>query len=97
MSNTKNIILAAAVHLARAHGWARLKRESVAMESGCAAGSINANFGSMDGLRDEVMRVAVERQFGPIVLEGIAARNAIAKRADLVVRFKDGDAQFTWL
>ena len=80
--NAKNRILNSAILLAKQYGWRNLKRDVVAKEAGSATGSVNHYFGTMEDLRSEVMRIAVERRIAPIVLEGLAAKHPEALRAD---------------
>ena len=60
--NAKNRILNSAILLAKQYGWRNLKRDVVAKEAGSATGSVNHYFGTMEDLRSEVMRIAVERR-----------------------------------
>lgn len=69
--NAKNRILNSAILLAKQYGWRNLKRDVVAKEAGSATGSVNHYFGTMDDLRSEVMRVAVEKRIVSIVREGL--------------------------
>jgi len=80
--NARDRILNSAILLAKQYGWRNLKRDSVAREAGCATGSVNHYYDTMDALRTEVMRIAVERRIAPIVLEGLAAKHPEALRAD---------------
>ena len=80
--NAKNRILNSAILLAKQYGWRNLKRDVVAKEAGSATGSVNHYFGTMEDLRSEVMRIAVERRIAPIVLEGLAAKHLAAILVD---------------
>lgn len=79
-------ILDAAVKLAVRTGWRRLTRDSIATSAKISTGLVSAHFGSMDNLRDEVMRAAVSRRILSIVREGIADRNKIANAAPADLR-----------
>lgn len=54
----QNRILQAAVQIARRFGVASITRDAVAIKAECSGGLVNHYFGSMDGLRREVKRVA---------------------------------------
>lgn len=65
-------ILEAAVSLAAKVGYRRITREAVANAAGVATGCINLAYGTMDRLRDAVLREAVARQHVEIVKQGLA-------------------------
>lgn len=79
-------ILAAAVKLAKAKGFAALTRDSIAEEAQVSTGLVSNYFGSMDDMRNEVMKVAVRDEILPIVAQGIVANNRFAKRAPVTLR-----------
>jgi AcrR family transcriptional regulator len=74
-------ILMVALDQARQSGYRNLTRDGVASAAEVAAGSINAAFGNMDGLRQAVMVAAVERDIPEIVAQGLADQSPIAKNA----------------
>lgn len=90
--NAKRRILDTAVEMAAVSGWRNLKRDSVAREAACATGLINAHFKTMDDLRTQVMREAVERNISSILLEGLAHKHPLAMalppdvKIDMVMR-----------
>lgn len=71
-------ILEAGVALAGERGFRNFSRNDVAERAGVAAGSVNNAYGTMDGLHDAVMEVAVERQLTAIVAGGLAVRHPVA-------------------
>lgn len=80
-------ILAAALKLARRNnGYRNLTRDKVAKEAKAAQGLVNLYFGSMAGLRDAVMRRAIEENDAKLVAQGIADRNRIALDAPTELR-----------
>lgn len=74
-------ILEAALSLAGERGYRRVTRSDVADRAGVATGSVNNAYGTMDGLRDEIMRVAVERNLAAIVAQGLADSHPAARAA----------------
>lgn len=74
-------VLAAAVSLALDVGYANITRNAVADRAGVADGSVNNAFGTMEGLRDAVMRKAVDDGHAGIVAQGLAARHPLAVAA----------------
>lgn len=79
-------ILAAALKLSRRYGYRKLTRDKVAKEAKAAQGLVNLYFGNMDGLRDAVMRRAVEENDAKLVAQGIAERNRVALDAPADLR-----------
>lgn len=55
-----NLILIAAIKVARAHGWEAMTRDNVAEEADCAVGTINNMYGTMDDLRHSVMQYTID-------------------------------------
>ena len=78
--------LAAAVKLAKRNGFAKLTRDGVAEAAKVSTGLVSTHFGSVEKLRDEVMRAAVRDEILSIVAEGIANGNRIARRAPAPLR-----------
>lgn len=79
-------ILAAAVKLAKTKGFTALTRDGIADEAKVSTGLVSNYFGSMDAMRNEVMRVAVRDEILPVVAQGIVAKNRIATRAPVTLR-----------
>lgn len=82
VQNRNRTVLEAAVALARQHGMQAVTRPRVAAESGLALGTVSNAFGGMDGLRDAVMRAAVDREILPVIAQGLAERHPAAAAAD---------------
>jgi len=74
-------LLEAAAIEARATGYTRMTRVNVTAIAGLSTGSVNHEFGTMAGLREEVMRQAVAAGDLIIIAQGLAAGDAIAKNA----------------
>lgn len=74
-------ILAAAVKLAERKGFLQVTREGVAKEAKVSTGLVSTYFGSMDKLRDEIMRVAVRDEIMAIIAAGVLSKNRVAQRA----------------
>ena len=71
-------IMSAAITLASREGYRAMTREQVAGLAGVAVGSINHEFGTMDALREAVMREAVEGERLDIVAQGLADKHPVA-------------------
>lgn len=74
-------VLDAAYQLAQHVGLYDMMRDDVARLAGVASGSVNHHFKTMDGLRDAVMRKAIQTECLSIVADGLAARNKYAQGA----------------
>lgn len=81
-------ILRAAVRLAKKRGFRAFTRSDVAVEVGCATGTVNYHFDSMDVLRMEVMREAIRREVMAVVAEGLSRRHVLVLRAPERLRRK---------
>ncbi|HKF95953.1 MAG TPA: TetR family transcriptional regulator [Gammaproteobacteria bacterium] len=79
-------ILSAAYDLAARDGWQAVRRDAVAQAAGVSAGTVSNAYGSLDALRDEVMRMAVSERHARLVLEGIVARHPAVAGADATLR-----------
>ncbi len=79
-------LIAAGVAEAAAVGFLNMKRNAIAARAGLANGSINHEFGSMDGMREAIMREAVAGGHVGIVAQGLACGHPIAKEAPEGVR-----------
>lgn len=80
-SDRRAEILDAAVRAAAAHGWQRMTRDDVARVAQASPGLVSARLGTMEKLRDEVMREAVRREVLEVVAEGVALRHRHALKA----------------
>ena len=88
----KQQILTAAIRVAaRPGGWAKLTRDAVAREAGCAEGLPSKYFGTMVSFRRSIMREAIrlaELEKAPpaiydsVIAQGLAAGDKCAQKAD---------------
>lgn len=79
-------IMRSAVSLASSGDYRTITREQVAANAGCSVGLINHEFGTMEALRDAVMREAVDTRRLDIVAQGLAAGHAVAREAPAEMR-----------
>jgi len=79
-------IMRAAVSEASRSGYRNMTRGDIASSAGVALGSINHEFGTMDGLRDAVMQEAVKTRRLDIVAQGLADGHAAARDAPAEMR-----------
>lgn len=79
-------ILEAAVKLANRAGFRKLTRDRIAKAAGVSDGLVSIYFGSMDNMRDEVMKVAVRDGHLALIAQGVADRNKIAMKAPASLR-----------
>lgn len=78
----RELILRAAVEVAREHGYLRMTREQIADRAGVSTGLVTWYCGAMDQLRKTVMQHAVADGDLTIIGQGLAGGDPIAKRAD---------------
>lgn len=78
-------ILAAAVEVAKVHGYTHLTREQVAARIGVAPSLVPHYMGTMQSLRRKIMREAVRLECLPVIAQGLAVRDphALAAPEDL--------------
>lgn len=84
----KREILDAAMPLARAHGYTRVRREAVAHAAGCSPGLISHHWGSVKQLKRSIMRHAVATGDAAVVAQGLALLDPEALKAPPEVRLK---------
>ena len=76
-------ILNAAMKVAgRPGGWAKLTRDAVAKEAGCAEGLPSKYFGTMIAFRRSIMRAAIVAEELGVIAQGLAAGDKCAQKAD---------------
>lgn len=76
-------ILTAAIKVAgRPGGWAKLTRDAVAKEAGCAEGLPSKYFGTMISFRRAIMRAAIVAENLAVIAQGLAAGDKCAQNAD---------------
>ena len=79
----KQQILTAAIRVAaRPGGWAKLTRDAVAKEAGCAEGLPSKYFGTMISFRRAIMRAAIGAENLAVIAQGLAAGDKCAQKAD---------------
>lgn len=81
-------ILVVAVKLVRKHGLSAVTRDAVAEAAGVAQGTVNVYFGSIAGLREEVMQRAVEERDAQLLAQGLVERHPVAMKAPESLRRK---------
>ena len=79
----KSEILNAAIKVAgQPGGWSKLTREAVAREAKCADALVSKYFGTMITFRRTVMRAAIMRADLSVLVQGIAAGDKYAQKAN---------------
>lgn len=80
-SRRRAVLLSAAVAEAHEHGYRNITRDGVGARAGIAASNVNHEFGTIDNLREEVLREAIEAGHLDIVRQGIANADPLALAA----------------
>lgn len=80
-SARRTALLAAALAEAAEHGYRNITRDAVARRAGLAAGSVNHEFETVEGLRNAVMTEAIETGALDIIRQGIANADPLAVAA----------------
>ena len=89
VENSKQQILAAAIRVsARPNGWAKLTRDTVAIEAGCATGLVSKYFGTMQTFRRAIMRECVRIECVAVIAQGLAAGDPNARKASDALKRK---------
>jgi AcrR family transcriptional regulator len=83
----KKHIVDIAVELAKKHGYRNINRDMIAKEAG-VSGSLISQYFSMNGLRENVMEVAVMREIPEIIAQGILDQNILAMTVSPSLRKK---------
>lgn len=78
--------MAAALKLARAGHYARLRREDIAREAGVSQGLVTLHLGTMVNLPRSIMRAAVRERCLVVIGQGLAAGDKQARKAPPDVR-----------
>lgn len=79
-------ILAAAVSLARKHGYMLVSREQIATAAKCSPATVSHVFGTMRQMRRAIMGEAIRLRDPIIVAQGIALRDSRAIHVDAELR-----------
>jgi len=77
----KGEILEVAIALSKTHGYNRVTRDQVADAAGVSMGLVTHRFGTMNQLRRDIMRRAVEGGIVEIIAQGLAMGNPHAEKA----------------
>lgn len=79
------MIVDAGINIIRADGWDAVTRKTISDTANIGLGTVNHAFGSMDKLRDELIRYAIKNAKEPAMLKAIATSlvqgNEVAKSA----------------
>lgn len=79
---SKESILAAALELAREHGYTNVTRDAVAARVGCTPSLIPHHFGTMVKFRRAIMGEALRTRCPVVVAQGLTAKDTRALSAD---------------
>lgn len=80
-------ILAAAIKTAsKPGGWAKLTRDTVAKEAGCAQGLPSKYFGTMVNFKRAIMRAAIASENLAVIAQGLATGDKSAQKASLALK-----------
>lgn len=83
-------LIDAAVVIVQTNGWLSVTRSNVAKQSGMSVGSINLAFGTMDDLRNALMKHAVDNYkcegMHKVIFAGLSDGNPIACEASQQVK-----------
>lgn len=82
----KEHILATALLLAEAQGYARLTREQITTAAGVTGPVLSHHFGTMPQFRRSLMQYAIEKESLAVVAQGLAAGDPQAQGASEALR-----------
>ena len=85
---TREAILTAALHLARAEGYNRVSRAAIAEAVGCSPANIALVLGTMPKVRRAIMSAAIAERDLTVLAQGLVAKEAKALAAPLELRQK---------
>lgn len=88
MSIKKIKILEVAIELARELSYQKITREAIAERLNISTALITYYFGTVEGLKDAVMKKAVDDELLDIICQGLASHNKIAKDCAPQLKFK---------
>jgi len=74
-------VLIVATSLASAVGYQNITREEVAQSSFTSPGTVSGLFGSMEQLKQEVVKFALDNACLPVIAQALANRNKLAMAA----------------
>lgn len=82
----KERIIEAAYVVAQEYGFSGITRSRVAKAAFISPGLVNHYLGTMDELRDEVMKMAISKGDLPIIRYGLAVNDPIAEAAPVKLK-----------
>jgi AcrR family transcriptional regulator len=82
----KQEIIAAALVLAEASHYQRLTGVEIAKAAGVTNSAVHYHFGTMEELREQIMRAAVKGAVLPVIAQGLLAKDPVARRARPALR-----------
>lgn len=80
-ADRKAQLLDVAVELARKNGFANLRMLHISQSADCSNATVVGYFKTMVQMKRAVMRAAISREVLPIIAEGVAMRDPVAKKA----------------
>lgn len=84
----KEEILHAAISLAIKIGYQRITRESVASSANTSCGLVTHYFTTIEDLKTEIMRTAIEREIFSIIAQGLSLGDIQTKRIKKELKIK---------
>lgn len=84
----QQILNAAIIVAAQPNGWAKLTREAVAREAGCADSLLSKYFGTMINFRRSIMREAIRLNDLSVIAQGLAAGDKCAQKVHPDLKFR---------
>lgn len=75
---SKQRIIDAAVTLAKRSSYQKVTRTQIAHKLDCATGLVNYYCKDMAGLRKEIVRAAIDKRIGSILLQALVAKHPLA-------------------
>ena len=68
-------ILAAALSLAKTHGYTNITRKQITEKAGCSPRLLNYYYTTMPQLRRDVMRAAIDQKVLKVIAQGLTAKD----------------------
>jgi AcrR family transcriptional regulator len=84
----KDMVLCTAIEMALKVGYQHLIRDEVAKEAGISGSLVNKYFGTIEKLKKEVLRAAIEKGIIEIVAQGLGMRDPDAMKAPEEIKQK---------
>jgi AcrR family transcriptional regulator len=86
IKNKREMILYAAVNLALQHGYCRITRDDIAEAAGVSSGLVNHYFETIDKIRKEIIKTAIDKNIVELVAQGLGMRDREVLKAPPHVR-----------